>query len=77
MIYEMKKGISKHAGENAASFIRQAISADKRSIYAIAKQSGIATAILYDFIAGRRDIRLSNADKLMKCLALKISKIPD
>ena len=45
-----------------------------QTLYAIAKAAGLKPEVLYRFVAGERDLRLSSAAKL--CAALRLELCP-
>jgi DNA-binding phage protein len=48
---------------------------DGRSLYVLAKDSGVNSAILGRFIKGERDLRLKTASKLCMILGLDLRKV--
>ena len=57
-----------------AETIRRAIERDRRTLYRLAKDSGVNSAILGRFVKGERDLRLETASKLCAILGLKLRK---
>lgn len=57
--------------------LRQAIRASGLTHYRIAKDAGIATAILDRFMSEERDMRLATAAKVAQVLGLKAVKISE
>lgn len=65
------------AAEKAAGLVealKAAIRESGKSQYAIAKESGVALAIVNRFMTGDRDLRLATAAKLCEVLGLELSK---
>jgi DNA-binding phage protein len=56
-----------------AASLKQAISASDRSVYQIAKESGISQIVIMRFLSGERDIRMATADKLARVLNLQLT----
>lgn len=52
--------------------LKTAIAASGKSVYGLAKESGIAHPVILRFIAGERDIRMASADKLAETLGLEL-----
>ncbi len=46
-----------------------------RTLYAVAKAAGLKPELLYRFVAGERDLRLSSATKLCAALGLELRPI--
>lgn len=55
-----------------AETIRRAMERDGRTLYRLAKDSGVNSAILGRFIRGERDLRLETASKLCAILVLEL-----
>jgi transcriptional regulator with XRE-family HTH domain len=51
--------------------LRSAIEASDKSMYQIAKESGITPAMVGRFVRGERDLRLATADKLAAALGVR------
>ena len=68
---------SPHAMEpimpSIADTLKHAISASDRSVYQIAKESGISQIVITRFLSGERDIRMATADKLARVLSLQLT----
>ncbi len=60
-------------GHSIANSLKQAISASDRSVYQIAKESGISQIVITRFLSGERDIRMATADKLARVLHLQLT----
>lgn len=52
--------------------LRTAIRRAGKTVYEIAKDSGVAHPIISRFLAGKRDIRLETAEKLAQALGLQL-----
>lgn len=52
--------------------LRTAIKQTGKSIYQIAKNSGVAHPVILRFLSGERDIRLETAEKLAQSLGLEL-----
>jgi DNA-binding phage protein len=50
----------------------QAVRRDERSQYRLAKDAGLAVAVLQRFVSGERSITLGTASKLCKALGLEL-----
>ncbi len=59
--------------QSIADSLKQAISASDRSVYQIAKESGISQIVITRFLSGERDIRMATADKLARVLNLQLA----
>ncbi len=59
--------------QSIAESLKQAISASDRSVYQIAKESGISQIVITRFLSGERDIRMATADKLARVLHLQLT----
>jgi transcriptional regulator with XRE-family HTH domain len=59
--------------QSIADSLKQAISASDRSVYQIAKESGISQIVITRFLSGERDIRMATADKLARVLNLQLT----
>jgi ribosome-binding protein aMBF1 (putative translation factor) len=59
--------------QSIADSLKQAISASGRSVYQIAKESGISQIVIARFLSGERDIRMATADKLARVLNLQLT----
>ena len=59
--------------QSIADSLKQAISASDRSVYQIAKESGISQIVIARFLSGERDIRMATADKLARVLNLQLT----
>lgn len=58
--------------EELTTTLQNAIRKSGLSLYALAKLSGVSKGQLSRFMAGERDIRLTNAGKLCKALGLQL-----
>ncbi len=56
-----------------AQSLKQAIAASDRSVYQMAKESGISQIVITRFLSGERDIRMATADKLARVLNLQLT----
>ncbi|MCC7313268.1 MAG: helix-turn-helix domain-containing protein [Planctomycetes bacterium] len=54
------------------TFLRNTIKRDGRSQYRLAKDAGIAVAVLQRFVSGERGITLDTASRLCKALGLEL-----
>jgi hypothetical protein len=54
--------------------LRQAIRDTGETLYRVAKDSGVAYASLYRFMASQRDISCPNIDKLCRYLGMRLMK---
>ena len=52
--------------------LRAAIKQTGKSIYQVAKDSGVAHPVILRFLSGERDIRLETAEKLAQSLNLEL-----
>jgi len=52
--------------------LRTAIKQAGKTVYQIAKESGVAHPIILRFLSGERDIRLETAEKLAHALGLEL-----
>jgi predicted transcriptional regulator len=52
--------------------LKEAISRSGKSVTQLAKEAGVSQAILSQFLAGQRDLRLATAEKLAHVLKLKL-----
>jgi transcriptional regulator with XRE-family HTH domain len=52
--------------------LRTAIKATGKSVYQVAKDSGVAHPVILRFMSGERDIRLETAEKLAQSLGLEL-----
>ena len=52
--------------------LRKAIRSSGKSVYQLAKDSGVAHPVIFRFLSGERDIRLATADKLASTLGVKV-----
>jgi DNA-binding phage protein len=59
--------------QSIADALKHAIDASNRSIYQIAKESGISQIVIARFLSGERDIRMATADKLARVLNLQLT----
>ncbi len=55
------------------NFLLKAIKTCRRSPYQLAKEAGIKADLIYQFMKGKRILRLSSADRLVKALNLKVT----
>lgn len=55
-----------------ADIIRAAMRADTRTVYAIARDSGVDSAVVGRFSKGQRDVTLKTAEKLCRTLGLNL-----
>lgn len=46
-----------------------------KTVYRLAKESGVAHPIILRFLSGERDIRLKTAEKLAATLGMKLEKM--
>ncbi len=44
----------------------------RRTPYRLAKEAGISSNLIYEFMKGNRDLRLSTADRLLRALNLEL-----
>jgi len=54
--------------------LRTAIHKSGKTVYRIAKESGVAHPIILRFLSGERDIRLETAEKLAHALGLELKQ---
>jgi plasmid maintenance system antidote protein VapI len=52
--------------------LRDGIRRSGKTVYRLAKESGVAHPIILRFLSGERDIRLETADKLAAVLGLRL-----
>ena len=55
--------------------LRDAIRQSHKTIYRLARESGVAHPIILRFMSGERDIRLETAEKLATTLRLELRKM--
>jgi len=55
------------------NFLLKAIKACGRNPYQLAKEADINATLIYEFMKGKRDLRLSTADRLLRALNLELS----
>ena len=55
-----------------AVLLRRTIKADDRSLYRIAKDSGVAVAVLQRFVSGERGLNLNTAEKICRVVGLEL-----
>ena len=60
--------------QTIADALRQAIAADERTEYRLAKDADLSQGVLSRFTAGERDLRLGTADKLCQALGLELKQ---
>jgi hypothetical protein len=61
------------AADSLSETLRQAIRESGKSMYEIAKESGVSQTVLSRFVFRERDIRMATADKLAEVIALKLT----
>ncbi len=54
--------------------LRAAIRKTGKSVYQVAKDSGVAHPVILRFLSGERDIRLETAEKLAQSLGLELKQ---
>jgi hypothetical protein len=59
--------------DSIAESLKQAIRESNRTVYQIAKESGISQIVITRFLSGERDIRVATADKIARVLKLQLS----
>jgi plasmid maintenance system antidote protein VapI len=52
--------------------LKEGIHRSGKTLYRLARESGVSQPIIYRFVSGERDIRLETADKLAAALGLKL-----
>ncbi len=55
------------------NFLLKAIKTCGRTRYRLATEAGINATLIYEFMKGKRDLRLSTADRLLRALNLELS----
>lgn len=55
-----------------SDIIRQAFKRDGRTPYALARDSGVNSAVVGRFLKGERDVTLTTAEKLCRALGLEL-----
>ncbi len=55
------------------NFLLKAIKSCRRTPYQLAKEADINPTLIYEFMKGKRDLRLSTADRLVRALNLELS----
>ncbi len=55
-----------------ANLIRVTAKRDGRTVYAIARDSGVNSAVVGRFVKGERDVTLTTAEKLCRTLRLEL-----
>lgn len=60
-----------------AETLKQQVQATGKSVQAVSREAGINQPVLWRFMKGRSDIRLSNADRLAKSLGLELRQKED
>ena len=58
--------------ETIPQALRTAIRQSGKTVYQIAKNSGVAHPVILRFLSGKRDIRLATAEKLAQSLGLEL-----
>ncbi len=58
-----------------AERLRAAIRQSHKTIYRLARESGVAHPVILRFMSGERDIRLETAEKLAATLRLELRKM--
>lgn len=58
--------------QSFAGLIRATAKRDGRTVYAIARDSGVNSAVVGRFIKGERDVTLTTAEKLCRTLGLEL-----
>ncbi|MEE8171110.1 MAG: helix-turn-helix transcriptional regulator [Phycisphaerae bacterium] len=58
-----------------ADLMRRTVRGDGRSLYRIAKDSGVAVAILQRFMSGERGITLTTAEKVCRAIGLDLRPV--
>lgn len=61
--------------DSLAEVLRAAIRDSGKSVYAVAKESGVAQPILHRFMAEERDLTLDTADVLCRYFSLRLTPI--
>lgn len=64
--------MSKKTNKAMPEIIRDAIKRDGRSMYRLALDSGVNSAVLLRFMAGERDMNLRTADKVCRAIGLEL-----
>lgn len=59
-------------GMDWATMIRQAVKRSGKTMYAVAKESGVSYARVHFFLAGKRDLRLGNAQRIAEAVGLEL-----
>lgn len=54
--------------------LKRAIRDSGKSVYQLAKESGVSHPVLFRFLSGERDIRLATADKLAAALEIEVRR---
>jgi hypothetical protein len=62
------------ADSDLALQLREAIEASGMTAYAIAQASGVDDAVVYRFLAGQRDVRLTVASRLAAVVGVRFTK---
>lgn len=60
--------------ESLSDTLRRYIKADKRSMYALAEESGVPRGTLSRFVRGERELTLRTADHVFAALGLRVVK---
>ncbi len=55
------------------NFLLKAIQPCGRSPYQLAKEAGVKNYLIYQFMKGKRSLKLTTADRLVKALNLKVT----
>ena len=58
-----------------AGLIRRSIRADGRSLYRLAKDTGIAVSVLQRFMSGERGLNLATAEKICRVVGLDLRPV--
>jgi plasmid maintenance system antidote protein VapI len=65
---------TKNARQSLEATLKQALSDTGKSVYALARASGVSQPVLHRFMAGQRTLTLPTADKLCAFLGLELMK---
>ncbi len=60
--------------ESLPGKLRAAIRKSGKTVYRVAKESGVAHPVILRFMSGERDIRLETAEKLAAALELQLEQ---
>ncbi len=67
------RSLSPPAPDSISETLKRAIKNSDRSVYQISKDAGVSHTMVDQFLSGRRDIRMTTADRLASVLGLRLT----